>query len=126
MENLREKVIRKFKDKEVFVGIVGLGYVGFLFMLCYNLIGFRVFGIDIDVEKVRRLNFGESYIEYIFVESIFYVCFFGFEVMIDFFWVKECDVFIFCVLILLNKYCELDMSFVVNIMEVIKLYLCEG
>lgn len=84
MENLREKVTRKFKNKEALVGIVGLGYVGLPLMLRYNSIGFRVLGIDIDAEKVRRLNSGESYIEHISAESISHACSSGFEATTDF------------------------------------------
>lgn len=126
MENLREKVTRKFKDKEALVGIVGLGYVGLPLMLRYNSIGFRVLGIDIDAEKVRRLNSGESYIEHISAESISHACSSGFEATTDFSRAKECDALILCVPTPLNKYREPDMSFVVNTTEAIKPYLREG
>ncbi|RUH35675.1 nucleotide sugar dehydrogenase [Pseudomonas aeruginosa] len=126
MENLREKVTRKFKNKEALVGIVGLGYVGLPLMLRYNSIGFRVLGIDIDAEKVRRLNSGESYIEHISAESISHACSSGFEATTDFSRAKECDALILCVPTPLNKYREPDMSFVVNTTEAIKPYLREG
>ena len=62
--------VAKFKNKEALIGIVGLGYVGLPLMLRYNAIGYQVLGIDIDEDKVGKLNAGESYIEHIPADKI--------------------------------------------------------
>ncbi len=45
------------------VGVVGLGYVGLPLALEFAKAGFSVTGIDVQVEKVTRLNWGDSYIQ---------------------------------------------------------------
>ncbi|APC19674.1 UDP-N-acetyl-D-glucosamine dehydrogenase (plasmid) [Pseudomonas frederiksbergensis] len=118
--------ILKYKSKEAVVGIVGLGYVGLPLMLRYNAIGYRVLGIDIDVDKVAKLNAGQSYIEHIACERISKARASGFEATTDFRRVSECDALILCVPTPLNKYREPDMSFVIDTTNAIKPYLRAG
>lgn len=118
--------IDKFKSRDALIGIVGLGYVGLPLMLRYNAIGFRVLGIDIDVEKVDQLNAGKSYIEHIASEHVSRARNSGFEATCDFARASECDALILCVPTPLNKYREPDMSFVINTTEAIKPYLRAG
>tara|TARA_R110000796_G_scaffold54365_1_gene127170 strand:+ start:30282 stop:31592 length:1311 start_codon:yes stop_codon:yes gene_type:complete len=119
-------LIQKLNQREALIGIVGLGYVGLPLMLRYNSIGFRVLGIDIDQDKVDRLNGGESYIEHIASEKVAAACATGFEATADFSRAAECDALILCVPTPLNKYREPDMSFVINTTNAIKPYLREG
>lgn len=121
-----EACIVKFKSKEALVGILGLGYVGLPLMLRYSNIGFRVLGIDIDGEKVAKLNAGKSYIEHISGEQIAKARSTGFEATSDFHRASECDALILCVPTPLNKYREPDMSFVINTIDAIKPYLRAG
>lgn len=118
--------VAKFKNKEALIGIVGLGYVGLPLMLRYNAIGYQVLGIDIDEDKVGKLNAGESYIEHIPAEKIETARQSGFEATTDFQRVSECDALILCVPTPLNKYREPDMSFVINTTDALKPYLREG
>lgn len=123
---MKKSVVNKFSSKEAIVGIVGLGYVGLPLMLRYNAIGYRVLGIDIDVEKVRKLNAGESYIEHISSDLIGNALSNGFEATADFSRAAECDALVLCVPTPLNKYREPDMSFVINTTDAIKPYLRAG
>lgn len=118
--------VAKFKSKEALIGIVGLGYVGLPLMLRYNAIGYRVLGIDIDQDKVAKLNAGESYIEHIPGEKIATARQSGFEATADFQRASECDALILCVPTPLNKYREPDMSFVINTTDALKPYLRAG
>ncbi len=118
--------VAKFRNKEALIGIVGLGYVGLPLMLRYNAIGYQVLGIDIDEEKVGKLNAGESYIEHISGEKITAARKSGFEATTDFQRVCECDALILCVPTPLNKYREPDMSFVINTTDALKPYLRAG
>ena len=45
------------------VGIIGLGYVGLPLALEFAKAGFSVTGIDVQEDKVARLNWGDSYIQ---------------------------------------------------------------
>ncbi|SEC21348.1 UDP-N-acetyl-D-glucosamine 6-dehydrogenase [Pseudomonas anguilliseptica] len=121
-----EVSIAKFKSKEAVVGIVGLGYVGLPLMLRYNAIGYRVLGIDIDADKVAKLNAGQSYIEHIACERISKARASGFEATTDFRRASQCDALILCVPTPLNKYREPDMSFVIDTTNAIKPYLRAG
>lgn len=123
---IQQASVAKFKSKEALIGIVGLGYVGLPLMLRYNAIGFRVLGIDIDVNKVETLNAGGSYIEHIPAEKVAAARSSGFEATTDFKRVSECDALILCVPTPLNKYREPDMSFVINTTDAIKPYLRAG
>jgi UDP-N-acetyl-D-glucosamine dehydrogenase len=60
--SIKEDLIRKFKSKEAYIGVVGLGYVGLPLAVVFAEAGFKVTGIDPDKQKVEKLNRGESYI----------------------------------------------------------------
>jgi UDP-N-acetyl-D-glucosamine dehydrogenase len=62
MENLKESLIKKFKNKTARIGVVGIGYVGLPLAVVFAEAGFTVVGIDPMQEKVDALNRGESYI----------------------------------------------------------------
>ncbi|MCU1756091.1 UDP-N-acetyl-D-glucosamine 6-dehydrogenase [Pseudomonas helleri] len=126
MSECQKNSIKKFKNKEALIGIVGLGYVGLPLMLRYNAIGFKVLGIDIDETKINLLNTGKSYIEHIPAEKIEQARESGFSATSDFSRVSDCDALILCVPTPLNKYREPDMSFVINTTDAIKPYLRAG
>ena len=52
------------------VAVVGMGYVGLPLSLQFAGSGLKVVGLDVDVDKVTRLNRGESYIKHISSEAI--------------------------------------------------------
>jgi UDP-N-acetyl-D-glucosamine dehydrogenase len=58
-QTLQEKI----KTRSARVGIVGLGYVGLPLAIEFAKAGFSVTGIDVQEEKVARLNWGDSYIQ---------------------------------------------------------------
>ncbi len=126
MSGIKPAVVKKFKKREALIGIVGLGYVGLPLMLRYNAIGFRVLGIDIDAEKVEKLNAGQSYIEHISAAKIVAAREHGFEATTDFSRATECDALILCVPTPLNRYREPDISFVTNTTDALKPYLRAG
>ena len=121
-----ETTLAKLKNKEAVIGIAGLGYVGLPLMLRYNAIGYKVIGIDIDSEKVDKLNAGKSYIEHIASSRIASACDNGFEATTDFSQAALCDALILCVPTPLNKYREPDISYVTNTMDALKPYLRKG
>jgi UDP-N-acetyl-D-glucosamine dehydrogenase len=55
-------LLEKLQDRSATVGVVGLGYVGLALAMEFARAGYRVIGIDIDAEKVRRLQDGRSYV----------------------------------------------------------------
>ncbi len=59
-QKLLEKKIIQHKAK---IGIIGLGYVGLPLAVEFSKAGFDVTGIEIEKDKVRMVNRGESYIQ---------------------------------------------------------------
>jgi UDP-N-acetyl-D-glucosamine dehydrogenase len=54
--NLKNKI----ENREAQIGVIGLGYVGLPLAIEFVQAGFQVTGIDVDQEKVKKLNRGES------------------------------------------------------------------
>lgn len=124
--NHLDQLVSKLKQKKAVIGIVGLGYVGLPLMLRYANVGFRVLGIDIDADKVTRLNNGQSYIEHISASAIAAAKTKGFEATTDFSRAAEADALIICVPTPLNAYREPDLSFVLNTTDALVPHMRSG
>ena len=55
-------LLNKIKSKDIKIGIIGMGYVGLPLAVEFAKNGFKVIGIDIDKDKINKLNRGKSYI----------------------------------------------------------------
>lgn len=122
----KSKLIDKLRNKTAVIGIVGLGYVGLPLMLRYTEVGYKVLGLDIDINKVDSLNRGQSYIEHISSDSINASLEKGFEATTDFARATEADALIICVPTPLNRYREPDLSFVTDTTDSLVPYLRPG
>jgi UDP-N-acetyl-D-glucosamine dehydrogenase len=60
-----ELLKERFSRRECTIGVIGLGYVGLPLVLRFGEVGFRVIGFDVDLDKVKRLNDGTSYIQHV-------------------------------------------------------------
>lgn len=116
-------LLDKLTGKSAVIGIVGLGYVGLPLVLRYTQVGYKVIGIDIDSDKVNRLNQGVSDIEHISSERVLQAVESGFFATDDFAKAESCDSLILCVPTPLNKYREPDISFVLGTIEALRPYL---
>lgn len=116
----------RIRGKTLTVGIYGLGYVGLPLALRFSEVGIRVIGFDIDAEKVKKLNAGQSYIERLTPDRIQQARAQGFEATGDFARTKEADALIICVPTPLNRYREPDLSFIVNTVESMLPHMREG
>ncbi|RKY92957.1 nucleotide sugar dehydrogenase [candidate division KSB1 bacterium] len=120
-------LLEKIKNKKVYIGIIGLGYVGLPLSREFLNKGFKVIGFDIDKEKVAKINKGESYIRHIDSEFIKkYVSSNSFSATNDFSRLKEVDVIIICVPTPIGKHYEPDLSFVLNTTKTITQHLRKG
>lgn len=97
------------------IAIVGLGYVGLPLSLQFAKKGVEVVGLDIDEQKVEKLNRGESYIHHV---SDALICSRlqekTFRASNDFSEIKNCRAVILCLPTPLNKHREPDLSFVLS------------
>lgn len=111
---------QRIQSRDAVVGIVGLGYVGLPLGLRFIEAGFRVLGFDVDQRKVKKLNVGESYIDYIGPERIKDARTAGrLEATSDFSRANEPDALIICVPTPLGTHHEPDLSYVINTADTI-------
>ncbi len=61
--SMKDNLLLKIKNRELKLGIVGMGYVGLPLAIAFAQEGFQVVGVDTSVGKVEALNAGQSYIE---------------------------------------------------------------
>ena len=60
-----EALVRRFRDKQAFIAVIGLGYVGLPLSLAASGVGFRVLGLDSNADRVKDLNAGKSPLKHI-------------------------------------------------------------
>jgi UDP-N-acetyl-D-glucosamine dehydrogenase len=121
-----EQLTTRLRERDAVIGIVGLGYVGLPLTLRYAEAGFRVLGIDIDGDKVERLNRGESYIRHIATTDVARAREHGFEATTDFTRAGEPDALIICVPTPLGAYREPDLSFVLGTTDALLPFMRPG
>ena len=109
--------LEKISNKKAVIGIIGLGYVGIPLMLRFSEIGFHVIGFDVDEQRVKSLNAGESPIKHISGASIAQSLSREFEATVDYSRIPEVDAIIICVPTPLNKFREPDLRFVESTMH---------
>src|SRR3954467_2180950 len=109
------------------IAIVGLGYVGLPLSLQFARSGVNVIGLDIDPEKIKTLNSGQSYIKHIEPAAVAEEV--GkklFHASTDFGEVKNVEAVIICVPTPLNKNREPDISYIIKTGEAMAPYLQKG
>lgn len=124
MKNSSRSLLRKIKEKEARIGIIGLGYVGLPLAVEFCRAGFRVTGFDVDPEKVEMLKNGRSYIKHIKTSNILECG--SFSPTTDFSVLGMMDCIIICVPTPLNKYREPEMKHVLDTTRTIARYLRKG
>ena len=117
-----KEFLKRIENKEIIVGIIGLGYVGLPLAINFCQNNIKVIGFDIDKSKVELLNNKKSYIKYISDLTIQEISNY-FRATDDFSLLKEVDFIIICVPTPLDKYRNPDMSYVFNTAKVISKYL---
>ncbi len=109
LQELLDRVARR----ETVIGIIGLGYVGTPLALTALSAGFHVLGFDINAERVRQLNAGESSFKHIDGSLIAESAMDGrFTATTDFDGLAGADVIIITVPTPLSRNREPDLSFV--------------
>ena len=115
--NLKNKI----ENRDAQIGVIGLGYVGLPLAMEFVRAGFHVTGIDVDQEKVKKLNRGENYIQDIKDESVKNAVEMNqLSATSDFSVIQNLDAISICVPTPLNKQKNPDISFINNVMENIK------
>ena len=113
----------KIDKKQATIGLIGLGYVGLPLSIRFAEEGFKVFGFDVDDNKIQNLNKSNSYINHIDKETIKRLISNDFIATSNFEMIKNVDVIIICVPTPLGQHNEPDLSFVSQTLLSIKDYL---
>ena len=64
------RFLERIEQRQLVVGVIGLGYVGLPLALAFTRSGSKVIGFDIDGAKVEALNAGRNYIKHIDPERV--------------------------------------------------------
>jgi len=119
--------IQKILQKEVTVGVIGLGYVGLPLVLRFCEEGFRILGFDVDSKKVTTLKRGKSYLKSIPAPRISQFVRSGhFDVTDDFTRLIEPDCILICVPTPLTDKMEPDLQYIEKTTEAIRSHLRKG
>ena len=123
----KETLIKKLREKDVRIGILGLGYVGLPLAVVFGEAGFKVTGFDPDVRKVEALSQGVSYIPDVKTEAIEKLVASGNLIATtDFSLLQEMDAVSICVPTPLRQTGDPDMSFIISATEELAKYMHKG
>ena len=124
---IHDQLIRKIRDHDAVVGVIGLGYVGLPLLLRFGEAGFRVIGFDVDSGKVAELNAGRTYMGHIEETRVLKLRESGrFETTSDFSKLSQADCVLVCVPTPLNNHREPDMQYVEHAVDTIAQSLRRG
>jgi UDP-N-acetyl-D-glucosamine dehydrogenase len=108
-----DKLEEKIKNKDILLGVIGLGYVGLPLCLTFLKKGIKVIGFDSDPTKIDKLEKGLSYIKHISPEEFEnYRTTKQFIPTCDFSMLNEPDGVLICVPTPLTKNREPDMQYI--------------
>jgi len=123
----KDSLKRKIEDRRARVHVIGLGYVGLSLAVELARAGFTVRGIDVDLERVARLNRGQSYLVDVATETLAPLVSSGrLTGTTAFDEAGQADALIICVPTPLRKSKEPDISFIVASLESLVPHLHQG
>ncbi len=112
---------------EATIGVIGLGYVGMPLALAGCEAGYSVVGLDVDLDKVKRVNSADSYIGHIDSSILADPIQNGkLRATADFSEIKSLDAMMICVPTPLTRQREPDLRFIEDTAKTIVQYLRHG
>ena len=125
--NPAEKITRKIESRRAHLAVIGLGYVGLPLAVEFAQAGFRVTGIDIDENRVRRLKRGHSYIQDVPTPDVRTLVRSGhLDATTDFSVLRRVDAVNVCVPTPLSKQRDPDVSYIVAASQQVARHLHSG
>ena len=126
-QKMKERLLKKIAEREMAVGVVGLGYVGLPLAVEKAKAGFRTIGFDIQREKVNYVNEGHNYIGDVVDDDLKVLVEKGIlSATEDFSFVADVDFIAICVPTPLDMHQQPDLSFVKKSSEAVAGYLKSG
>ena len=124
---MKELLLKKIQNKDIKVGVVGLGYVGLPLAVEKAKAGFKTIGFDIQKKKVDMVNEGVNYIGDVVDDDLKKIVGEGMlQATSDFSFVKDVDFIAICVPTPLDKHQQPDISYVRSSTEEIAKYMTKG
>ncbi|NMA92717.1 MAG: nucleotide sugar dehydrogenase [Firmicutes bacterium] len=121
---MKHKILRRIKNRELIVGVIGLGYVGLPLAVEKAKAGYKTIGFDIQEQKVEAVNAGHNYIGDVIDTDLASLVDRGLlSATSDFSFVKDVDFVAICVPTPLDDYYQPDISYVKASSEEIARYL---
>lgn len=112
------ELLQKIAEKQVRVGVIGMGYVGLPLAVEVANSGLHVVGIDVDKSKVDKINEGSSYIPDVPSAAVArHIQAQRLKAVTDFRIIQELDAIIICVPTPLGKTKDPDLSMVVSAVD---------
>jgi len=124
---VKRTLLNKIGNKEIIVGVVGLGYVGLPLAVEKAKAGFKTIGFDVQSQKVEMVNAGHNYIGDVVDSELTQLVRRGIlYATSDFSFIKDVDFIAICVPTPLDKHQQPDISYVKNSTIEIAKYLKKG
>lgn len=121
---MKDRLMKKIQNKEIEVGVVGLGYVGLPLAVEKAKAGFKTIGFDVQTEKVELVNSGHNYIGDVIDDDLKELVDEGMlSATTDFSFIKDVDFIAICVPTPLDRHQQPDISYVKNSTVEISKYL---
>lgn len=110
--NPKERLLERIREDKAVVGVIGMGYVGLPLAVSFAASGLNTLGFDVDPEKVRQINLGNSNIQDVSESELSDLVI---EKRIlaattDFGKISSCDALIICVPTPLDRFKKPDMT----------------
>lgn len=110
---MKQELLKKIVQKEIIMGVVGLGYVGLPLAVEKAKAGFRTIGFDVQPDKVDMVNEGQNYIGDVVDSELKSLVKNGMlRATTDFSLVASADFLAICVPTPLDEYQQPDISYV--------------
>ncbi len=124
---IKENVLKKIEQREIGVGVVGLGYVGLPLAVEKAKAGFKTIGFDVQEAKVDMVNAGHNYIGDVVDDDLKEIVGKGMlSATNDFSFIRDVDFVAICVPTPLDMYQQPDISYVKSSTESIARYMKKG
>lgn len=121
---MKQKLLNMIENRQITVGVVGLGYVGLPLAVEKAKAGFKTIGFDVQPQKVEMVNAGHNYIGDVVDRDLKELVEEGMlSATTDFCFVKDVDFIAICVPTPLDVYQQPDISYVKASSEEVAKYL---
>lgn len=124
---IKQELLDKINSKSAKIGVVGIGYVGLPLSVEKGKVGYSVLGFDRSQPRADKINNGENYIKDVKDEELTELVKSGkLSATTDFSRLADMDVIIVCVPTPLTQNLDPDISYIINVTNLIAKTLKKG